>query len=1333
MVLTFSENWLCEKLFQYYQANNGLWNALQGSNLEHLLDKAKEHEKKYSWLQAAECYKKASELTLDEKDFLKTVDFQDKTSFSFYKAAFQAQSNIEFKERMKLAIQEYQNEITILGQLKEDNKQLRIKRITALIAYIRSWLEEAPKERKKLLDEWWTIENQVLEAYESVGDVHSVGLVCTDLIEFSQYIRYWLSDSSEAVIMEKESLRLAEKAISALSKSGDNFQLARAYCFASVWYSSLIHTTPEFRDKQPQLYQRGCDYSQKALELSIPIGDTWLIGCAFCSAYIAVVYYNWNHSLGVEYGEKILKYGTIAKDQLLLSQGMSLLSFSFSILAEFTEDPDKQREGFEKARRMAQESIRVSQTVNLIPTVCHSTYNEIGALTWLAKIETNSENKKTILQNAISKAREGLDVTKEWKNASKLLYQSLSGSLSLFSEIITGSKEKKKVLLEAQSSQNKHISLIEEFVPFNNTVHSLAFYNLSLVLIKLAKIETDKASEIELLEKAAKAIGKSCELLTKELNFRSKTVILNQVLGKHSDKRARILQQIYCMTGDGKRLSEVIESNQISASAFAKGEMPSHAAEAYWFMAQLHGNTGEHQEASKNYKSASELYNQATKKIPQLKDFYVDYSLYMQAWSQIEKARNSHSIQDYKEAQQYYEKAAKLHESTALWKYLTQNYLAWANMEKAESLSRREKLQESIDSFQGAIEYFKKTESKIKAKINEEQTAEEKDLITRILKSSDLRQEYCKARILMEEAKRLDREGRYLDSSKNYEKAAQKIAIVVERIDVEADRKELEYLAILCQAWEKMANAEETSSSEAYLEAATLFEEAKDHCYTKKASFWALGNSYFCKGLAAQNQFQTTLDKSYHSRANKYVKQAANYYKQAGFQKASEYAKATQRLFDAYLYMNSAEDEVDPEKKTKYYQLTEQLLQIAAESFSKAQQVDKVTKVENILSTVRDEKALAASLNEVMQAPTIASSTLSFSAPSPTGEASVGLEKFEHANVQANLVTNTNEVKVGESFSLSVEFVNAGREPALLMKVDDFVPQGFVVVKKPEIYRIEESCLNMKGKQLAPLKLVEVKLTLQSAKKGNYQLNPQVHYLDESGQNKTLQLKTLEIQVKEVLLEDRVSTGTQELDSLLLGGIPSEYAVVLSSSPCDEREMIIKNFLNVGLDEGVTFYVSTEANELQDLLGKPSFFLFLCNPKPKIEVPDLPNVFKLQGKTDLNNLGIALTKAYRSIDQSVTNRRVCVEILSEVLEDYGSKTTRKWISDLITNYGAKGFIILAVINPRMHTSEELYGVLDLFDGEISILQSDDPLDCKKSILVKKLRNQDYIKNPICLR
>ena len=63
---------------------------------------------------------------------------------------------------------------------------------------------------------------------------------------------------------------------------------------------------------------------------------------------------------------------------------------------------------------------------------------------------------------------------------------------------------------------------------------------------------------------------------------------------------------------------------------------------------------------------------------------------------------------------------------------------------------------------------------------------------------------------------------------------------------------------------------------------------------------------------------------------------------------------------------------------------------------------------------------------------------------------------------------------------------------------------------------------------------------------------------------------------------------------------------------------------------------------------------------------------------------------------------------------------------------SKGFTVLAVMNPEMHPPDQGAAVLDLFDGEISLTQTEDPLECKKSIRIKKLRNQDYTKNPICL-
>ncbi|MFX0212205.1 MAG: RAD55 family ATPase, partial [Candidatus Hodarchaeota archaeon] len=224
--------------------------------------------------------------------------------------------------------------------------------------------------------------------------------------------------------------------------------------------------------------------------------------------------------------------------------------------------------------------------------------------------------------------------------------------------------------------------------------------------------------------------------------------------------------------------------------------------------------------------------------------------------------------------------------------------------------------------------------------------------------------------------------------------------------------------------------------------------------------------------------------------------------------------------------------------------------------------------------------------------------------------------------------------------------------------------------------------------------------------------------------------------VEEVILADRVSTGTKELDSLLLGGIPEAYAVALTGPPSDEREKIVKSFLEAGIKQDqITFHVTAEPTGLVDLLEKhqSTFFLFLCNPKPKTQVPDLPNIHKLRSKTDLNNLNIALTVASRSLDQKLRGpKRVCVEIVSDVLIRHQVEVTRRWISGLIAEMGSKGFTLLAVMNPSMHPSDQANAVLDLFDGIISLFETEPEIECKTFIQIKRLRDQDYIKNPVCL-
>ena len=90
------------------------------------------------------------------------------------------------------------------------------------------------------------------------------------------------------------------------------------------------------------------------------------------------------------------------------------------------------------------------------------------------------------------------------------------------------------------------------------------------------------------------------------------------------------------------------------------------------------------------------------------------------------------------------------------------------------------------------------------------------------------------------------------------------------------------------------------------------------------------------------------------------------------------------------------------------------------------------------------------------------------------------------------------------------------------------------------------------------------------------------------------------IKVSEVVLPGRITTGYGDLNNLLFGGIPKNYSVLLTSPSCDERDLLIKRFLEAGTEDGqITFYVTTKASGMENLAEDfPSnFFLFVCNPQ----------------------------------------------------------------------------------------------------------------------------------------
>jgi KaiC/GvpD/RAD55 family RecA-like ATPase len=215
-----------------------------------------------------------------------------------------------------------------------------------------------------------------------------------------------------------------------------------------------------------------------------------------------------------------------------------------------------------------------------------------------------------------------------------------------------------------------------------------------------------------------------------------------------------------------------------------------------------------------------------------------------------------------------------------------------------------------------------------------------------------------------------------------------------------------------------------------------------------------------------------------------------------------------------------------------------------------------------------------------------------------------------------------------------------------------------------------------------------------------------------------------------------IATGYADLDSLLCGGIPESYTVALTAPSCDEKEMLVKSFLETGAKKGeVTFYLTADPGDAKSLAEEPqsNFYLFICNPQADAITKSSENVFKLKGVENLTDISIALTSAIRKLDKSLKSpKRFCIEIISDVLLQHHAVQTRRWLTALTTELKASGFTTLAVIDPSMHPSEELQAILGLFEGNISIYEKETEEGLGRYLKIRKMSNHNYLKNELFL-
>ncbi|UCE28898.1 MAG: tetratricopeptide repeat protein [Candidatus Bathyarchaeota archaeon] len=242
-----------------------------------------------------------------------------------------------------------------------------------------------------------------------------------------------------------------------------------------------------------------------------------------------------------------------------------------------------------------------------------------------------------------------------------------------------------------------------------------------------------------------------------------------------------------------------------------------------------------------------------------------------------------------------------------------------------------------------------------------------------------------------------------------------------------------------------------------------------------------------------------------------------------------------------------------------------------------------------------------------------------------------------------------------------------------------------------------------------------------------------------------LKIAPLEVEGRIVKLEpmaeetfpSKIATGYDKLDELLLGGIPRGHAAILTSPSCDERDSLIRHFLEAGAKRGqTTFYVTIDPSQAKHLTEeyKSHFRLFVCNPETDPIIETLPNVSKLKGVENLNEINIALASAFRGLGRSSEGiRRACIDIVSDVLLQHHAVSTRRWLTALIPQLKARGFTTLAMMNPQMHSPQEVQAILGLFEGEINLYEKETEKGFQKFLRIKKMTNQKYSKSELLLQ
>ena len=97
---------------------------------------------------------------------------------------------------------------------------------------------------------------------------------------------------------------------------------------------------------------------------------------------------------------------------------------------------------------------------------------------------------------------------------------------------------------------------------------------------------------------------------------------------------------------------------------------------------------------------------------------------------------------------------------------------------------------------------------------------------------------------------------------------------------------------------------------------------------------------------------------------------------------------------------------------------------------------------------------------------------------------------------------------------MRLDLVNVAKNPGVLIKVEGLVPAEFRVISMQPNYSMQNGSVELEKKSIKPFTDEAITFTVQATKTGDFNLNPQLIYVDDLGETKTCKVDPVNITVQ---------------------------------------------------------------------------------------------------------------------------------------------------------------------------------------------------------------------------